>query len=540
MAIGIIAILAALFANQLGIDNDAGWGGGRILILKVGLALILLGLTLHVFQNPIRKFQIRISELVSAIGRERSIRIVFVTLTVLTAVAYIWFLRLDKRNADHTYNYYSELAKGFRQGNLYLPEKPSSALLALSNPYDTVLRKQVGIEDFPWDITLYKGRFYIYWGPSPAVFLLPFGNDMLSRIEDYHLTLIFAFGLFIYAAWIVTSFWLRLKDAPVWALALLLLVIGFSIPVTTMLKRGEVYEAAIFACQFFFIGGCYWAFSSLMDETPAAWKLALASLHWAFAIGARVTILPAVAVTALVMVVPIFSLDWKTRPSTRSGQRLRLLLAAGIPLLAGGAALAWYNDARFGSIFEFGVRYQLANVDYTQFEGSFGFKYLVENLKTYFLYPVKFESRYPFFSLVEYTPSNDRLSGLLYIAPFILLLFLPLFRLFFRKKESDIKPLFLFASGTIVAAFIIFIFYFITLRYTLDFLPSALILIALSLGMEYESIKENRFATRALSLVFGVLAFVNVTAGILLATPASGVTFILNFLNSLSKLFGLR
>lgn len=60
------------------------------------------------------------------------------------------------------------------------------------------------------------------------------------------------------------------------------------------------------------------------------------------------------------------------------------LIAAVLPLLAGGAALAWYNWARFGSIFEFGIRYQLANVDYTQFKGSFGLPIYCRSLKSIF------------------------------------------------------------------------------------------------------------------------------------------------------------
>jgi hypothetical protein len=312
------------------------------------------------------------------------------------------------------------------------------------------------------------------------------------------------------------------------------LVIGFSIPVTTMLRKGEVYEAAIFASQFFFMGGCYWAYSSFKDEAPAAWKPALAGIHWAFALGSRATILPAVAVTFLIMVMPIFR-------DKNSTHRIRLLLTAGIPLLAGGIALAWYNYARFGDILEFGVSYQLANLDYTQFKDRlFGAQYILVNLKTYFLHPVAFAPRYPFLSLVEYTPTNDRLAGLLYVAPFIALAFLPLFRLVFRKKETDVRLLSLFAGGMAVQAFIIFGFFFITLRYTLDFMPSALILIVLALGMEYESLKGSRFAAGVVSSIFGGLALVNVTAGILLATPQSGVAFMVNFLNALSKLLGLR
>ncbi len=529
---GGMITLMAIFANQLGIDNDTGWGGGRTLLLKVGLVIFLFGLMLLIFRAQLQKLQIKVRDLLHSANRDVAIGIVFAFIAVLTAFGYNWLLR-DKSDSDKIYNYYSELAKGFRSGNLYLPETPSPALLAMENPYDTALRKQMDIEDFPWDVTLYKGRFYIYWGPTPAFLLLPFSDDFLANIEDFHLTLVFAFGLFLYSAVTVTTLWKRLKSAPVWMLAILLLVLGFSVPMTTMLGRGEVYEAAIFACQFFFIGGCYWASMSLMDASPIPWKFALAALHWAFAIGARVTILPAVAIAALIMCLPMLF-------TTQA--RLKPLIAAVLPLLAGGAALAWYNWARFGSIFEFGIRYQLANVDYTQFKGSFGLQYIAENLRVYFLHPVNFQSRYPFLSMVEYTASNDRLSGLLYIAPFIVLIFLPLYRLVFRMKENTHynKVLVMYTGAAMVSAIFIFTFYFITLRYTLDFLPSTLIAIAVSLGLEYEAWKEKRFITSGISSLVSALALVNVTMGILLASPESGTAFMLNFLNSASKLLGLK
>lgn len=548
LLIGIALSFAAIFANLLGIDNDAGWGGGRILLLKTGIALLTLGILLHFFQGPIQRLRTRAAECANAFGRERALRFVFAAMTLLTAAAYIWFLRIEERDVSRAYNFYGELARGFKRGNLYLPETPSPALLALSNPYDYALRKQAGVEDFPWDASLYNGRFYFYWGPSPALFLLPFNDDTLSRIEDYHLALVFAFGLFVYSALIVARFWLRLKHAPVWIFAFILAVLGFSVPVTPMLRHADIYEAAIFACQFFFMGGCYWAFISFLEERPTAWAFALAGVHWAFAIGSRVTILPAVFIAVLALAFPTLSSfysDWKNRAArmTQTGwQRLRLLLAVGLPLLAGGVALAWYNDARFGSIVEFGVRYQLANVDYTQFEGSFGLKYASENLRVYLLQPVDFLRRFPFISLVEYTPSNDRLSGLLLIAPFFVLAFLPLFRLVSgRKNAALINPaLFLFAGAAVVSAFIILIFYFVALRYTLDFLPATLILIALSLGLEYEALSDKKFAAGALSFITGILAFVNVTAGALLATPESGTLFILDLLNSVSKMLGLK
>ena len=138
--------LAAVFAYQLGIDNDAGWGSGRSFILGTGILLVVLGVVLHIFHEPIRRLQSRITTIIE---RGLAIRIIFAISILLVAVAYLWFIRLDERDTSLSYNYYSELARSFKQGRLHLTETPSPALLALSNPYDYALRKQAGVEDFP-------------------------------------------------------------------------------------------------------------------------------------------------------------------------------------------------------------------------------------------------------------------------------------------------------------------------------------------------------------------------------------------------------
>ena len=40
---GFILLIFAIFAKQLGIDNDEGWGMGRILLLSTGIIIISTG-----------------------------------------------------------------------------------------------------------------------------------------------------------------------------------------------------------------------------------------------------------------------------------------------------------------------------------------------------------------------------------------------------------------------------------------------------------------------------------------------------------------
>lgn len=548
LVVGIGVSLTAVFANQLGIDNDAGWGTGRMMILAAGIFFILLGALLHFFRSQLQTAKDRITErLQSSVSRDTAMRIVLAGMFVIVAVGYVWYTRLDERDLERSYNYYSELARGFQKGQLHLTEEPSAALMALSDPYDYSLRKSEGVEDFPWDVSLYEGKFYIYWGPTPSLFLLPFSEGFLFKVEDHHIALAFAFGLFIYAALIAAGFWSRFTHAPIWGFAVSLLVLGFSIPAITMLSGGNVYEAAIFGCQFFFIGGVYWAISAFDEKIPSTWKLVAASVHWGLAVGSRMTILPVVAFSAAMTLL----LAIKRLNPAPVKKHLPSLAALGLPLLIAGVLLGWYNWARFGSIFEFGIKYQLANVNYNEFTESFSVRYFSENLKQYFTHPVSIKPRFPFISPVEYTESNDRLAGLFVVSPFILLLLAPPIRALFMRPQKESTPPTdngmpenwagaLLGGSAGIAALIILFFYFITMRYTEDFMPALLLLTILLVGQEYQHLNGSPIGKTVLSIFVLLTAFITVTAGLLIAMPDSGVAFMVNLLNSISKLLGFR
>src|SRR5829696_3147634 len=65
----------------------------------------------------------------------------------------------------HVGSYYDWLARGFLQGQLHLPLAPSPELLALPDPYDPRQNANYRLHD----VSLYNGRYYLYWGPLPAL-----------------------------------------------------------------------------------------------------------------------------------------------------------------------------------------------------------------------------------------------------------------------------------------------------------------------------------------------------------------------------------
>ena len=550
---GISLLTIAVFAQQIGIDNDEGWGRKRIIILMTGLAFILVGLLIFAFQSKLAKLENYLTKFKNEnLSYSRAAQFAFFSCAaaIIVFIIYVWLTQPIIKDSRGNYNYYSELAGGFKNGHLYLDEKPSPALLALSNPYDYFLRKEQNVEDFPWDVSLYNNRFYTYWGPAPSLILTIFTDSQLSRIGDHHLSLAFAYGLFLYTLLIIANFWQKsLQNAPAWMFGVLMLTIGLSAPVTIMLRDSRIYEAAIFGSQFFFIGGCYWAYSAINNNKFSVWKLAFASIHWAFALGTRVTILPAVFFSVLVTITYIFIALKPIVPKTF----ISMLAIMGIPLLLALCGMGWYNWARFESIFEFGLKYQLTNVDYSVFRNSFSVQYMARNLYNYFAYPLTALPKFPYISRTEFLASNDRLAGLIFISPYIFLLFTPLIRVFanpqpvknlFTARRIQVNPQnwlsFVFAGSTLIATIIILSFYFVTMRYMEDFMPSLLLLTTILIGQEYLFLSRNAIARKTLTFIIIVTASITITASILVAIPKSEAVFMINLINSISKTLGLK
>jgi len=65
------------------------------------------------------------------------------------------------------HRYYNLLADSFLAGSLSLLEQPSPALLALADPYDPAQNGPYRLHD----LTLYKGKYYLYHGVTPALLL---------------------------------------------------------------------------------------------------------------------------------------------------------------------------------------------------------------------------------------------------------------------------------------------------------------------------------------------------------------------------------
>ena len=356
---GVVPAAIAIFANRIGLDRNVHWGMSRIALLMAGILIV----TCSVFFSPVSSKLKRVYFLAGLTG-------------VLIATIYVWFVSAGFWTKwPAATNYYDMLATSFQHGRLSLEIEPNATLLSLPDPYDVQARKSQPDAFYIFDSSLYKGKFYLYWGPAPALFLAAAKFWIPGEVGDQYIVFASVLGLFGVESVFALELWRRFfPDLPVWTALLGIFLCGLISPMTWMLSQPEIYEASIISGQFFLIGGLFFAFMALDDgPSPSAWKLALAGVVLSLAIASRLTlVLPALFIIAMIVI-------WIVRDYFRTrdiAKAWKPLTALAVPLIAGALLLGWYNWARFGSIFESGLRYQLSGIDYrNHFKDIFSLSY---------------------------------------------------------------------------------------------------------------------------------------------------------------------
>src|SRR2546423_6617383 len=144
-----------------------------------------------------------------------------------------------------TSEYYALLTDAFRAGQTHLLVQPPAELLALPDPYDAAANRQLRLHD----ASLYHGKYYLYFGPTPALVLfLPYrvltGSHLPTRIA----VALFCAGGFACCCALFFLLARREKwDCPPWLGAAAVLSMGTAPAPSFLLIRPPVYAVAVAA-----------------------------------------------------------------------------------------------------------------------------------------------------------------------------------------------------------------------------------------------------------------------------------------------------
>ncbi|HTX67070.1 MAG TPA: hypothetical protein VMD31_14965 [Opitutaceae bacterium] len=288
--------------------------------------------------------------------------------------------------------YYGLLTEAFLRGHTYLSIQPDPALAALPNPW-------AGYQGVPrlHDATYFHGRYYLYFGPTPAIILgVPWRLLTGTYLSDGAMTFVFTAAGALLGGGLLLGAWRRwfFPLSRVW-LAAALLAVTCSGYVFCLVESNAVYPVPIacaYACLMAALAGI-----ALVLRRPtgpaAALGLGAASLCWGLAVAAR----PDYAFSLPVLALPV---AYAAKESTRLGRaRFRgaaaVLCAGVLPALLVGVAVALYNFARFGDLMEFGWKYQFASVD-QRFTRLLALGHLADNWRGYLLATPLYSPYFPF------------------------------------------------------------------------------------------------------------------------------------------------
>jgi hypothetical protein len=410
-------------------------------------------------------------------------------------------------------DYYQMLVRGWKKGQLHLDHEPSPDLLALPDPYDPALNEGVKLGD----ATLYRGKYYLYFGSAPALtVMLPH-----SLLTGRTMTMGTAACIFVTLAFLTASgLWLAIRRRYFPASAIVMaplgvLLLGFGTHLLALAQRPMIWELPIAGGVFFTLLAVAACYRAIHGPRPLL-AMAAAGLCLGLAVGSRPTCLFA----APLLLGPVW-LAWRNNP--RGREWLRRAVAAIVPLGACGLALMAHNYARFDSPFEFGQNYQLSGA----FEGQqthFSLRYLAHNFAIYFFHVFRWTGEFPF--VQTYGPvvpdipgyfGTEEVSGLAVTFPFLwFLLALPLG--WWRRQGAEVRPLTAIVGSLAGAALpvtgLILCYFSTCARYQTDF-AVGLGLLALVGVLAFERwAQQVRWGwlhvpavagTAAVTLVFGLL-----------------------------------
>jgi len=406
--------------------------------------------------------------------------------------------------------FYDPLAAAFVNGSLALEEEVDPSLLSLTNPYNPKERRKL---EFPMDYSMYEGKYYLYFGPVPALPLMILKFFGLGTTGDQYLVFLFVSGLFIFQSLLIIGIRKRFfPTIPFWMVPLCIIFAGLIAPLPRLLTDGRVYETAIAGGQCFFLAGLYFIITTLGEKNQPAWRFIVAGIFWALSIGSRIT--QALPIGFVALMLTFFAM--RTYIQTKSfSEAVYPLVLVGLPIALGVVVLGWYNWVRFGSVFETGFLYALTTPNLQKYQDVLiSPLYILPNMYNYLAAPPKVNDVFPFlqsirgkghllFPFIElpkvyYTRS---MTGILYSTPFVIFAGIAILSAPFLKKKREaslekandnsylLKWLLFSLLGSFLIAFTLTAsFFWVETRYFTDFTPPLILLSIVGVWLGYRSL----------------------------------------------------
>lgn len=386
-----------------------------------------------------------------------------------------------------TSDHYVQMFDAIYKGQAHLDIEPDPALASIENPYDSSLRKANDIS-VQWDRAYYNGHYYSYFGVVPVlVFYFPH-YILTGTLPTMNTTaLFFSILAIIFMFGVVLTVVKKFVKKPNFMLLVIgLLTAAFTSGILYCLDFSNIYFTAVVSALAFLLL-CLWTGMAAYKQKSAKRQillLFLSGVSFILCVGCR----PTLALSALILA-PAFISILKTREYSAK-RKICCACSFLAPVLAGAAALLWYNYIRFDSIFEFGTAYQMTVNDIHA--NKISLLALPTAIIQYFFEPLAFNPQFPHIELKSlgfanygrYVYCDKPLSLIAFPSIILALIVLPLVlknhRKCSRKLKNDNRVKFSTYLLTVVLSVLIIWLDFCmagaACRYIIDILPMLTIL----------------------------------------------------------------
>lgn len=352
--------------------------------------------------------------------------------SVLACTAFIYFMfntafgfTYFARSHD---GYYGMLADSFLHEQLSIRKKVDPGLLKLKIPYDP---KETGKYHELNDATLYNGKYYFYWGPIPAFVRILLLDNLVQNFYSF----LYILGCAVFSLLILVHLKKKYFTSVGhrWLLVLFS-YIAFNGVVMYMLGAVGIYYEAIAAGQFFMLAGLYTYLVSLTMEKHTRkhlWYLLGTGILLGLCVGSRISYFSVI----------LFLIGYETY-TQRAKLRFNTLAVLVLPVLIVMGILALYNYARFGNIFEFGLKTQLLGPQPVVFTPLASVQNIPNNIKNYFFSIPSHTLFPPYITMnpLRYSLYERVNASVFILSPLILLAFFPV------TLKPAVRKLFIFLA----------------------------------------------------------------------------------------------
>lgn len=325
----------------------------------------------------------------------KALIILFGGLCVLASTAI--FILLSKKSLVYPYtfdvkyyNAYEQLFDAFMKHQLNIDVAVDEKFSIMNNPYDWSERKLLDVSCL-WDRVLFDGKYYSYFGIAPII-LIYFPFWFITKKVPTAETVCFILSLIAITA--IAFLFVKLikiftKKPNLFLTLFGVLAVELGSLVLMVQSSADMYYIAVESGIAFL--SLFLLFTFCAYETKRCGKrclyFALSGIALSFLVMSRPNMAIFFVVAIPVYFSTLLSKDYKI------SAKISQVIAFALPVIIGAAFVMWYNYMRFGSVLEFGAKYQLTVYDVSKY--GFSAALILPSVYYYFIQFPLFEKTFP-------------------------------------------------------------------------------------------------------------------------------------------------